>query len=95
MSREEAIKAAVEGTGRSSVEARRAAFANGDDVPEPARALIAKLVRDATTVTDDDMRAVAASLGEDATYELVVCAALGQATRQLDAALAMLDEDHT
>lgn len=94
MSREAAIKAAVEGTARSSAEARRVAFANGDGIPDAARALLAKVVRDATTVTDDDMRAAAAALGEDATYELVVCAAMGQATRQLDAALAMLDEDH-
>jgi hypothetical protein len=92
VSRDAAIRAAVEGKAHSSIEARRAAFANAE-VPDAARELLAKVVRDSTTVTEDDMRAVADALGEDATYELVVCAALGQATRQLEAALAVLDEE--
>jgi hypothetical protein len=35
--------------------------------------------------------ATAAGVPEDEIFELTVCAALGQATRQLDAALAVLD----
>jgi len=89
--REAASRTATAGPGRSSVEARRAAFAN-DGVPEPARALLAKVVQHAYRVTDADMAAAAAALGQDEVFELVVCAAMGQATRQLAAAMAALDE---
>ena len=68
----------------------RAAFAN-QGVAEPARALIDKVANHAYRVTDEDIAAVkAAGSSEDAVFELAVCAALGQATRQLEAALAAL-----
>ena len=68
----------------------RAAFAN-QGVAEPARGLIDKVARTAYKITDEDVTAVkAAGYSEDAVFELTVCAALGQATRQLDAALAAL-----
>jgi hypothetical protein len=89
--RKAAVERAVEGAGRSSVEARRAAFAN-DGVPEPARALIAKVVDHAYKITDADVAAATAALGDDQVFELVICAAMGEATRQLEAALAVLDE---
>ena len=42
-------------------------------------------------VTDDDIAAARASgLSEDQVFEIVVCAAVGQATRQYDAAMAAL-----
>src|SRR5262249_9723338 len=48
--------------------------------------------RAAYTVTDADIAAVkAAAVSEDQIFELAVCAAIGQATRQYDAALAALD----
>ena len=69
----------------------RAAFANAG-VEEPARALIDKVSGSAYKITDEDIAAVkAAGYSEDAVFELTVCGALGQATRQLDAALAALD----
>ena len=81
----------LEGSGKASTEQRRAAFDN-TGVAEPARALIDKVVRDASKVTDEDVATVKRTLPEDEIFELVVCAAIGQATRQLDAALAALDE---
>jgi hypothetical protein len=90
--RKQAIERALHGAGRSSGDARRAAFDNRG-VAEPARALVDKIARNAWKVTDEDVAAVAAAgVAEDEIFELTVCAALGQATRQLEAALAALDE---
>ena len=52
-----------------------------------------KIARRAWTVADSDVTAAKASgVSEDEIFELTVCAAYGQATRQLNAALAALDE---
>jgi hypothetical protein len=90
--REIAVQRALNGPGRSRPEARRAAFENqGGNAP--GRALVDKIARCAWTVTDADMAAAkAAGVSEDEIFELTVCAAYGQATRQLNAALAALDE---
>jgi hypothetical protein len=89
--REAVVRRALEGPGTGSAAARRAAFDN-QGVGEPARALVAKVARAAWTVTDADVAATkSAGVSEDEIFELAVCAALGQATRQLDAALAVLD----
>jgi len=54
--------------------------------------LIEKVALHPTRVTDDDIAAVVASgLSEDQVFELVVCAAVGQATRQYETALGALD----
>jgi alkylhydroperoxidase family enzyme len=80
------------GDGRASVADRRAAFANAD-VPAAARALIDKVAKTAWKVTDEDVAAAkAAGMTEDQLFELSVCAAIGQSTRQLDSAMAALDE---
>lgn len=61
--------------------------------PDAARALVDKIARNAWKVTDEDVAAAkTAGVSEDEIFELAVAAALGQATRQLDAALAALDE---
>ena len=89
--REAAIERAVRGPGRASVDARRAAFENAG-VDDRARALIDKVSRTAWKVTDGDVAAAkAAGLSEDEIFELAVCAAFGQSSRQLHAALAALD----
>jgi alkylhydroperoxidase family enzyme len=76
----------LDGDGRASREQRKAAF------ERPQAPLLDKVARHAYRVTDDDIAAAkAAGLGEDEIFELVVCAALGQATRQLESALAALD----
>lgn len=76
--------------GRTSPDRRRAAFAN-EGVPAAARALIDKVAKRAYEVTDADVAAARRELGEDGTFELVVCAAIGQASRQIDRALGALD----
>jgi hypothetical protein len=92
--REAAVARAVEGAGHASPAQRRAAFAN-QGVAEPQRALIDKVTRHAYKVTDDDVRAAVATSSEDQVFELAVCAAFGQATRQLESALAALDDRGT
>jgi hypothetical protein len=85
------VERALHGAGKATGDARRAAFENRD-VPAPARALVDKIANTAWKVTDEDVAAVkAAGLSDDEVFELAVCAALGQATRQLEAALAALD----
>jgi alkylhydroperoxidase family enzyme len=69
---------------------RRGAFENAG-LAEPLRTLIVKVARQPTRISDEDVAAVTASgLSEDQVFELVVCAAVGQATRQYEAALGVL-----
>jgi alkylhydroperoxidase family enzyme len=85
----------LEGDGRASRAARRAAFDNAG-LAEPLRTLIDKVARQPTRVTDEDIAAVLASgESEDQIFELVVCAAIGQATRQYETALEALAEAMT
>jgi alkylhydroperoxidase family enzyme len=80
----------LEGDGRASRAERRAAFDNAT-LTEPLHGLISKVAKHPTQVTDDDIATVRASgINEDQIFELVVCAAVGQATRQYQNALAAL-----
>ena len=80
----------LEGDGKASRAQRRAAFDNAV-LAEPLRTLIDKVAKSTSTVTDDDIAAAKASdFSEDQIFELVVCATIGQATRQYDTALAAL-----
>jgi alkylhydroperoxidase family enzyme len=80
----------LEGDGRASRAERRAAFDNAT-LNEPLHGLISKVSEHPSQVTDDDVAAAKASgLSEDQVFELVVCAAVGQATRQYQNALAAL-----
>jgi hypothetical protein len=89
--RKNVVERTLHGNGKASGDARRAAFDN-KDVPQAGKALIEKVSKNAWKVTDEDVAAAKqAGLSEDEVFELVVCAALGQSTRQLDAALAALD----
>jgi hypothetical protein len=90
--RDQVVTRVLEGEGTSSKEQRRAAFDNAG-VAEPARALVEKVAKNAYRVTDEDVAAAkAAGLAEDAIFELVVCAAIGQSTRQIESALAALEQ---
>ena len=90
--REAVVDRAVRGPGVASAASRQAAFAN-QDVDPRARALVDKITRHAWKVTSADVSAVtAAGVREDEVFELAICTALGQATRQLNAALSALDE---
>ena len=81
----------LEGDGKAPHAQRRAAFDNAG-LANPLNTLIDKVARHACEVTDEDIAAARASgLSEDQIFELVVCAAIGQATRQYDTALAALE----
>jgi len=86
------ITRVVDGEGRSNSQQRRAAFA-GDFAPTGAAGLTEKVAKHAYKVADEDIAAAkAAGLTEDQIFELVVCTAIGEANRQLENALAALDE---
>jgi hypothetical protein len=85
------VKRILEASGEASTSDRRAAF-NNSGLTEPAGALVDKVARHAYRVTDDDIAAAKrSSLSEDQLFEIVVCAAVGQATREYDSALAALE----
>ncbi|HTL39104.1 MAG TPA: hypothetical protein VL326_38505 [Kofleriaceae bacterium] len=90
--RDKVVTRILDGEATSSNEARRAAFAN-EGVSEPGRALVDKVAKNAYRVTDEDIAAAkSAGLKEDEIFELVVCAAIGQSTRQIENALAALEQ---
>jgi alkylhydroperoxidase family enzyme len=73
-------------------EMRRAAFDNAG-LSGLTRTLVEKVAHRAWAVTDEDVAAVrAAGLSEDQIFEIVVCAAIGQAGRQYASARAALAE---
>ena len=81
----------LEGDGKASPSERRAAF-NNSGLAAPPSTLVDKVAMHAYRITDDDIAAARESgLSEDQVFELVVCAAIGQATRQYDTALAALE----
>jgi len=81
----------LEGDGRAAHNQRRAAFDNAG-LTAPLSTLVNKVAKYAYKVTDEDILAVGeAGLSEDQIFEIVVCAAIGQATRQYETALAALD----
>jgi hypothetical protein len=91
LARKELVKRILEGPGKASPSERRAAF-NNSGLAEPLSALVEKIARHAYRVTDKDINTVRVSgRSEDQIFEIVVCAAIGQATRQIDAALAALE----
>jgi alkylhydroperoxidase family enzyme len=92
MAHKAVVTRVLEGDGRAARAERRAAFDNAG-LAEPLRTLIDKVARQPTRVTNEDVAAVKASgLSEDQVFELVVCAAIGQATRQYETALGALAE---
>jgi len=89
--REALVRRILEGEGKAPPSERRGAF-NNKGLAAPLGTLADKVARRAYSVTDEDIAAVrAASLSEDEIFEIVVCAAVGQASRQYDTALAALD----
>lgn len=89
--REALVARILEGNGTASQAQRRAAF-NNVGLSKPLQTLVEKVRKHANTVTDEDISAVRASgLSEDQIFEIIVCAAIGQAARQYETALAALD----
>jgi hypothetical protein len=86
------INRTLKGKGESSREQREAAF-NNSGLLKPVSALINKVAHHAYRVTDDDISEVKnAGLSEDQLFELIVCAATGEASRQYESGLAALAE---
>lgn len=82
----------LNGKGRTSARLRAEAFGN-DGLPPPLDALVDQVADRPTQVTDVDFaRATAAGYSEDEMFELVICAAVGRATRMYEAGLAALAE---
>jgi hypothetical protein len=80
----------LKGEGMASPSQRQAAFDN-TNLTGLLETLIEKVANSAYKVTDKDVEAVKASgINEDQIFELIVCAAVGSATRQYDKALALL-----
>ena len=86
------VERVLYGEGRAAVRERAAAF-GGVGVAAGVEGLVGKVVAAPASVSGADFAAgAAAGFSEDELFELVVCAALGQATRQYEAGLAALDE---
>lgn len=84
------VRRILEGAGKASPSEREAAFHN-HGLAEPLGTLVDTVVRHAYKVSDADIDAAKlAGFSEDQVFEIVVCAAVGQATRQYDAARAAL-----
>ena len=81
----------LEGEGTAAPSQRRAAFAN-EGLEEPLQTLVRKVAERAHSVSDEDVaRALQAGLSEDQVFELVICSAVGQATRQFESAFRALE----
>lgn len=75
---------------QAPTELRRGAFDN-TAADEPIRTFIDKVAQRSSQVSDDDVAAArAAGFSEDQIFEIAVCAAVGQAGRDYDSALAAL-----
>ncbi len=84
------VERVLDGQGVASRDQRRSAF-HASDLAAPLGTLVDKVAKHASRVTDEDVATVrAAGFNEDELFELVVCAAIGQATRQYEAAMAAL-----
>lgn len=78
--------------GKSTKQQRLSAFEN-TDLPQPLATLINKVAHHAYRVTDSDINAVKVTgFSEDQLFELIICAAVGQASRQYQKSLAALTE---
>ena len=81
-----------QGPGQAPAEQRRAAFDNAE-LPEPLRGLLDKVATRSAQVSDADFAAATqAGYTDDQLFELVICAAVGESSRQYEAGLAALAE---
>ena len=80
----------LEGPGYASQTERRAAF-DGAGINGAASTLVAKIAFSSISITDADITsALTTGLTEDQLFEIAVCAAVGQSSRQHQAALTAL-----
>jgi hypothetical protein len=88
------LRRILEGDGKASRIDRQSAF-NNTGLSDPLRQLVDKVALNAGGIGDEDfVKALQSGLTEDQIFEIVVCAAVGQATRQCDAAKAALKAAH-
>lgn len=81
-----------QGPGRSPADQRTRAFDHAA-VPEALHPLLDKAAANSSQITDADyVVAMEAGFTGDQLFELVICAAVGEATRQYDAGLTALAE---
>jgi alkylhydroperoxidase family enzyme len=82
----------LHGRGQAPADQRAGAFDNAG-LPEPLRAFLDKVATKSARVTDADFAAATgAGFTDDQLFELVICSAVGQSTRQYEAGLAALAE---
>jgi hypothetical protein len=82
----------LHGPGRAPTDQRARAFDNAE-LSEPLRPLLEKVATKSFQVTDADFAtAMEAGFTDDQLFELVICSAVGEATRQYKAGLAALAE---
>jgi hypothetical protein len=80
----------VNGAGHTTADQRAAAF-TGDTLPPPLGTLLGNVTTTPVQVTDADIDAAkAAGISEDELFELIVCAAVGHASRLYTAGLTAL-----
>jgi hypothetical protein len=80
----------LQGPGRAPPDHRARAFDNAE-LSEPLRPLVDKVATRSAQVTDADFAtAREAGFTDDQLFELVICAAVGESTRQYEAGLAAL-----
>ena len=85
------VKRILVGAGKASSSDRRAAF-DLNSLIGPVGTLVDKVAKHASRIADEDIAAMKTSgFTEDQIFEIVVCAAIGQASRQYDSALAALE----
>ncbi|KAA0024896.1 hypothetical protein [Antrihabitans cavernicola] len=86
------VERILQGSGQASKDQRRNAFDNAD-LSDSLKPLLDKVATKPAQVTDADFaRASDKGFTDDQLFELVVCAAVGQSTRQYESGLAALAE---
>jgi len=86
------LRRILEGDGKASRIDRQSAF-NNTGLSDPLRQLVDKVAVNAGGIVDDDVaKALQSGLSEDQIFEIVICAAIGQANRQYDTAKAALEK---
>jgi hypothetical protein len=86
------INRTLKGKGESTQRQRQAAF-NNADLPQAVNTLINKVAHEAYKITNNDIAsAKTTGISEDQLFELIICGAIGQASRQYESGLAALAE---
>jgi hypothetical protein len=89
--RDAVLRHVLDGPGESSPTLRHAAAA-GTGLPGELQPLVDKVHAHAYRVTDEDVARAQRAHGDDATFEIVVAAALGASRRRLEAGLRALED---